>query len=71
MLVVTEWRQFRSPDFVRLRKSMRTPVLFDGRNLYEPQAVATLGFEYLGIGRGSTGPLPAAAVDAGVNALAA
>jgi len=54
LLVVTEWREFRSPDFAALRALMREPVLFDGRNLYDPQLVATFGFEYAGIGRAAT-----------------
>jgi len=55
LLVVTEWREFRSPDFERLREAMRTPVVYDGRNLYEPQLLASFGFEYQGIGRGGPG----------------
>jgi UDPglucose 6-dehydrogenase len=51
LLIVTEWREFRSPDFVRLRESMATPLIFDGRNLYEPASMAQHGFEYVGIGR--------------------
>jgi UDPglucose 6-dehydrogenase len=51
LLIVTEWREFRSPDFVRLRESMATPLIFDGRNLYEPASMAQHGFEYIGIGR--------------------
>lgn len=51
LLVVTEWREFRSPDFGAVRDLMRTPVIFDGRNLYEPDTMASLGFEYFGIGR--------------------
>jgi len=52
LLVVTEWREFRSPDFERLRHVMQTPIVFDGRNLFEPELMARHGFEYLGIGRG-------------------
>jgi UDPglucose 6-dehydrogenase len=51
LLLLTEWREFRSPDFQALKAAMRTPVLFDGRNLYEPEFVQTQGFEYAGIGR--------------------
>jgi len=51
LLLLTEWREFRSPDFQALKAAMRTPVLFDGRNLYEPEYVLTQGFEYAGIGR--------------------
>jgi UDPglucose 6-dehydrogenase len=54
LLVVTEWREFRSPDFAELRAAMRTPVLFDGRNLYDPALMQSLGFEYTGVGRGAS-----------------
>ncbi len=52
MLLVTEWRQFRNPDFELIRRKLKTPVIFDGRNQYDPGDVAELGFEYYGIGRG-------------------
>ena len=51
LIVVTEWREFRSPDFAELTRRLRQPVIFDGRNLYEPTLMAELGFEYSGIGR--------------------
>ncbi|HLS56137.1 MAG TPA: UDP-glucose/GDP-mannose dehydrogenase family protein [Zeimonas sp.] len=51
LFVVTEWREFRSPDFARLRATMRQPVLIDGRNLYDPQSVRAAGFRYDSIGR--------------------
>lgn len=51
LFVVTEWREFRSPDFRRLRERMRQPVLIDGRNLYDPQMVRAAGFRYESIGR--------------------
>lgn len=54
LFVVTEWREFRSPDFARLRALMRQPVLIDGRNLYDPQAVSAAGFRYDSIGRPAT-----------------
>ena len=56
LLVVTEWREFRSPDFTQLRSTMRHPVLFDGRNIYEPHLMRQLGFEYVGVGRASSTP---------------
>ena len=59
LLVVTEWREFRSPDFEALRAAMKRPLLLDGRNLYDPVRMAQLGFEYRGIGR--AGPVGAAA----------
>ncbi|HLT26481.1 MAG TPA: UDP-glucose/GDP-mannose dehydrogenase family protein [Zeimonas sp.] len=51
LFVVTEWREFRSPDFRRLRERMRRAVLIDGRNLYEPAMVRGAGFRYESIGR--------------------
>ena len=51
LVVVTEWKTFRSPDFERLANQLKTPVIFDGRNIYEPQAMSDLGFKYYGIGR--------------------
>ena len=49
--IVTEWREFRTPDWERLRASMRTPVVFDGRNLFQPALVRDQGMEYFPIGR--------------------
>jgi UDPglucose 6-dehydrogenase len=51
LIVVTEWREFRSPDFAELRSRLRRPVIIDGRNLYDPEQMAELGFDYTGIGR--------------------
>jgi UDPglucose 6-dehydrogenase len=51
MALVTEWKPFRHPDFERMKQLMRQPVVFDGRNQYEPQHLRELGFEYRGIGR--------------------
>ena len=51
LIIVTEWKAFRSPDFDHLKQAMRNPIIFDGRNLYEPQSMTELGFEYYGIGR--------------------
>jgi UDPglucose 6-dehydrogenase len=48
---VTEWSEFRSPNFDTLKSKLKTPVIFDGRNLYDPALVRSLGFEYLAIGR--------------------
>jgi UDPglucose 6-dehydrogenase len=48
---VTEWNEFREPDFARIRKMMRQPVIFDGRNLYTPAQMKALGFTYYSIGR--------------------
>jgi UDPglucose 6-dehydrogenase len=52
LTVMTEWLLYRNPDFERVRKLVRRPLLLDGRNLYDPDRMATLGFEYHGIGRG-------------------
>jgi len=51
LVVVTEWKEFRSPDFDALRRHLRQPVIFDGRNLYEPDVVRSAGFEHFSIGR--------------------
>ncbi len=52
LVVVTEWKQFRSPDFNRVRDALRDKVVFDGRNLYHPDELEALGLAYYGIGRG-------------------
>jgi UDPglucose 6-dehydrogenase len=51
LIIVTEWTAFRSPDFALIKSSLKTPFIFDGRNLYDPKAVRALGFEYFPIGR--------------------
>jgi UDPglucose 6-dehydrogenase len=51
LVLVTEWHEYRSPDFPRLKKLMTQPVLFDGRNMWIPEEVRELGFSYSGIGR--------------------
>ena len=51
LVIVTEWRAFRSPDFERMRTLLRQPVIFDGRNLFDPMQVRDAGFEYFPIGR--------------------
>lgn len=55
LVLVTEWKQFRQPDFLRVRGLMRMPVLFDGRNIYDPSELSALGFLYHGIGRPGAG----------------
>ena len=52
LAIVTEWQEFRRPDFDIMRRLMREPVIFDGRNLYEPKTMAAQGFKYFAIGRG-------------------
>jgi len=51
LVVVTEWQEFRSPDFEEIRARLREPVIFDGRNMYDPAYLKTLGIEYHAIGR--------------------
>ncbi len=52
LFVVTEWNEFRHPDFERMRALMKSPVIFDGRNIYDPTHMRELGFTYAGLGRG-------------------
>lgn len=52
LVVVTEWKQFRSPDFTRMREALGDAVVFDGRNLYDPAEIEATGLAYYGIGRG-------------------
>ena len=51
LAIVTEWQEFRSPDFAALKARLKTPAIFDGRNLYDPAVLKSLGFEYFPIGR--------------------
>jgi UDPglucose 6-dehydrogenase len=51
LAIVTEWNEFREPDFQKILARLRTPVVFDGRNLYAPEQMRTLGFTYFSIGR--------------------
>jgi len=51
LAIVTEWNEFREPDFERMKKLLRSPVIFDGRNLYNPDQLKAHGFTYLSIGR--------------------
>jgi UDPglucose 6-dehydrogenase len=51
LILVTEWNEFREPDFERLRSMMKRPVVFDGRNIYNPDVLSKLGFAYFGVGR--------------------
>ncbi len=53
LVIVTEWKAFKSPDFATVKSRLKQPVIFDGRNLFEPSSVAALGIEYHGIGRES------------------
>src|SRR5262249_22296911 len=51
LALVTEWHEFRRPNFERMNQLLAQPVLFDGRNIWEPTYVRSLGFTYYGIGR--------------------
>ena len=51
LLLVTEWRVFQSPDFDEMLRLMKSPIVFDGRNIYDPTALRDKGFTYYGIGR--------------------
>jgi UDPglucose 6-dehydrogenase len=53
LALVTEWKEFRSPDFAELAQALRARVVFDGRNIYSPELVAAAGLQYEGIGRRS------------------
>jgi UDPglucose 6-dehydrogenase len=56
LVIVTEWKEFRSPDFEHLRRALRHPVVFDGRNLFDPELLRGEGLEYHCVGRGSVAP---------------
>mgnify|MGYP003327644775 FL=1 len=51
LVIVTEWTEFRSPDFALIKSSLKAPFIFDGRNLYDPKTIRALGFNYFPIGR--------------------
>jgi len=51
LVIVTEWKEFRSPDFDDIKRRLKAPVIFDGRNLYDPVRMREAGFEYFPIGR--------------------
>jgi UDPglucose 6-dehydrogenase len=54
LAIVTEWQEFRSPDFDGIRAALRSPVVFDGRNLYDPALMQRFGFTYFAVGRGAS-----------------
>jgi UDPglucose 6-dehydrogenase len=56
LVIITEWQEFRSPDFERLKKLLKAPLIFDGRNLYDPGMVGRFGLTYYAIGRGKSLP---------------
>jgi len=55
LMICTEWKEYQHPDFALMRNLMKQPLIFDGRNLYEPSRVADAGFKYYSIGRATTG----------------
>jgi UDPglucose 6-dehydrogenase len=55
LIIVTEWKAYRSPNWTALKAAMKEPVVFDGRNLYEPQEMKENGMAYVAIGRGNHG----------------
>ena len=52
LAIITEWNMFKSPDMERIKQLLKTPVIFDGRNLFNPEEVREHGFTYFGMGRG-------------------
>ena len=52
LVIVTEWKEFQSPDFAKISQSLKNPVIFDGRNLFDPALVKSFGIQYMAIGRG-------------------
>jgi UDPglucose 6-dehydrogenase len=51
LLLITEWQAFRNPNFERIKSMMRQPIIFDGRNIYDPAQVREMGFTYYSVGR--------------------
>jgi UDPglucose 6-dehydrogenase len=51
LVVITEWKEFRSPDFDEIKSRLKSPLVFDGRNVFSPELVRAAGLEYFGIGR--------------------
>ena len=51
LVLVTEWNEFREPDFKKMKQLLKSPVVFDGRNIYSPDQMRGLGFQYFSIGR--------------------
>jgi UDPglucose 6-dehydrogenase len=56
LIIATEWAEFANVDLAIVKEKMATPIVFDGRNLFDPETMAKLGFHYISIGRGSTAP---------------
>jgi len=53
LIIVTEWNEFKDLDFKKLKKSLKRPIIIDGRNIYDPQVMKKAGFVYVSMGRGS------------------
>jgi len=53
LILATEWNEFKQLDFIRIKKSMHTPIIMDGRNLWDGNFLHTLGFTYFGVGQGN------------------
>jgi UDPglucose 6-dehydrogenase len=51
LLIVTEWNEFRRPNFEQIKRLLKTPVIFDGRNIFDPEELRKMGFSYYSIGR--------------------
>jgi UDPglucose 6-dehydrogenase len=51
LIILTEWKEFRSPDFNKVKSFLRSPKIFDGRNLYDPALMRNIGIDYFPIGR--------------------
>jgi len=64
LVIATDWNEYRNPNFARVRAGLAQPVIVDGRNLYDPKHMSTLGFRYYSIGRATTGAAPLRAVQA-------
>ena len=60
LVIITEWNEFRALDFGRVRRTLRTPVLIDLRNIYDPEEMAAAGFYYTSVGRRAVAPNGAA-----------
>ena len=56
LVVVTEWNEFRSPDFDHVKSALKAPVVFDGRNIYNPGHMLEMGFQYYAMGRPTGSP---------------
>jgi UDPglucose 6-dehydrogenase len=56
LVIATEWAEFANVDLAVVKEKMTTPIIFDGRNLFDPETMAKLGFHYFSIGRAATAP---------------